>query len=583
MEQEDVILKKSTRRKGIAIGALAVAGALTWVAASAGRAGAQGPPPSRHVLLISVDGLHQYDLATCEANGTCPQLAALAGIGTTYTNATTSMPSDSAPGLMGLVTGGDPKLTGVYYDDSYDRTMYTPPAQTSTGTQNCSGPAGAEVGLFENVDSGAPTASNPNGFRPVVGGSVDPAQLPRQMQNGVCTTVTPNDYLRTNSIFSVASAAGLRTAWADKHPVYNAEVAGHGTPDAVTDPFNTEINADVIPAQLTDTRGNVVTFPHPNPTGDPNGFFITDFVGNTEAYDQIKVDAILNQIDGMNSAGTRHVGTPSIFGMNFQTVSVAQKDVDPILSCARNSVTTGSGACDPSYFPGGYNPNLSFTPQMSGAVTWVDNAVQAMVSELEKTGQMDSTTIVITAKHGQSPIDPAKLAKIGHAEVTDLTNAGVNPALVTDDDIALIWMNPATQAADTQKGLNALTADQHKSNTARIDTIYSGASLQQMFGDPTKDRRTPDLIVQPIPGTIYSTSGAKVEEHGGFAMDDTHVAMLVVNGANLHHGRPTSGGSEVSSPVRTYQVAPTILQDLGLNPRELDSVRIEGVQVLPSP
>jgi len=59
-------------------------------------------------------------------------LASLAHYGTTYTDAHTSEPSDSAPGLMALATGGDPKLTGVYYDDSYDRTIYAPPAQTAT-------------------------------------------------------------------------------------------------------------------------------------------------------------------------------------------------------------------------------------------------------------------------------------------------------------------------------------------------------------------------------------------------------------------------------------------------------------------
>src|SRR5713226_7084036 len=120
--------------------------------------------------------------------------------------------------------------------------------------------------------------------------------------------------------------------------------------------------------RLLDTRGNTVTFPLPNPTADQNGPFITDKVGDTEAYDQIKVDAILNQIDGLNSAGTTHVGVPAIFGMNFQTVSVAQKLVDPQLSCVRSNNATG---CDPSYIPGGYEPGtLQFTPQLSGAISF---------------------------------------------------------------------------------------------------------------------------------------------------------------------------------------------------------------------
>jgi hypothetical protein len=543
----------------------------------------------QHVLLISIDGMHASDLTQCEANGDCPNLAMLAGDGTTYTHAMTSEPSDSAPGTMALLTGGDPKLTGVYYDDSYDRTMYQPAAQTTTSTQNCFGPAGAETMLAENVDTNAPSTANGQvGTRTILNETVDPTQLPYALQNGMCEPVLANDFLRTNSVMSVAHAAGLRTAWADKHPVYNAEVAGHGTPNAVDDPFNTEINADIVPPTLTDTRGNTVTFPLPNPTGDPNGFFITDSVGNTEAYDQIKVDAILNEIDGMNSANTQQVGVPAIFGMNFQAVSVGQKLVDPMLSCVRSNNALG---CDPSYVPGGYEPGtFAFTPQLAGAVKYVDGAIGSMVQELAKEGGLDSTKIIISAKHGQSPIDPSQLALIGHAETAVLKNAGITPAQVTDDDVALIWLADQSQ---TKAAVQALQADKAGANTAHIQYILAGPSLAQRFNSPLVDPRTPDIIIQPIPGTIYSTSNAKVMEHGGFATDDTHVMMLVVDGWRIGGGQTPSGkwqmhsskgsisGSTVNSPVTTYQVAPTILAALGLNPRQLDSVRIEHVRVLP--
>ena len=110
--------------------------------------------------------------------------------------------------------------------------------------------------------------------------------------------------------------------------------------------------------------------------------------------------------------------------------------------------------------------------------------------------------------------------------------------------------------------------------------MLHGQQLAEQFNSPLRDPRTPDLIIQPTPGTIYSKSGAKVAEHGGFAEDDTHVAMLVVRGADLVAG--SSSAASVSEPVRTYQVAPTILSLLGLNPNKLDSVRAEHVQVLPS-
>ena len=570
---------RRTPRLKAAVAGSALLGAVSLTLGLTVTAGATPAGTSKHVLLISIDGFHASDLATCEAKGECPNLASLSGYGTTYSSAMTSEPSDSAPGTMALLTGADPKLTGVYYDDSYDRTMYTPAAQTPTGTQDCSGPAGAETMFAENVDAQAPTFSNPNATRPIIGATLDPAQFPYEKQNGKCQPVSPNDFLRTNSIFSVAHQAGMYTAWADKHPVYNLEAAGNGTPNSVDDPFNTEINADIIPPSLVDTRGNTVTFPIPNPTGT-GPYFITDSVGNTESYDKIKVDAILNEIDGWNSWHTERAPVPAIFGMNFQTVSVAQKLVDPYQSCTRNPGPPAP-ACNPSYIPGGYESGSTsahpiFTPQLTGAIESVDAAIGSMVTELRNQGVLGSTTIIITAKHGQSPIDPSTLAKIGHAETKVLTNAGITPALVTDDDVALIWLKNQSQTA---AAVAALNADKNGANTAHIQTILSGSALAAQFNSPTEDPRTPDIIIQPTPGTIYSTSGAKVSEHGGFAEDDTHVAMLVVNGANLISN--TSVGTTVSTAVRTYQVAPTILADLGLNPNKLDAVRIEGVQVLP--
>jgi hypothetical protein len=531
----------------------------------------------QHVLLISIDGLHASDVAQCEESKLCPTIAKLTKSGTSYSQASASKPSDSSPGLMAPATGGTPKLTGVYYDDSYDRTMFTPPAQTSTGTQDCSGAPGAETQYFENLDTNAPTFSNANGTRTILNEAIDPAQLPRALIGGKCVGVMPNDFLRSNSIFSVAHRAGLRTAWADKHPAAEQQISGHGTPNAVDDKFMSEINADIIPASLVDTRGRTVTFPLPNPTGDPNGFIITDKVGNTEAYDQIKVDAILNEIDGLTSNGKKKVGAPAIFGMNFQTVSVAQKLIDPQLSCVRSHNAPG---CDPNYFPGGYEPGtLKFTPQFSGAISSVDAALGSMLEELKDKHLLDSTEIIVTAKHGQSPIDPAKLAKIGHAENDVVTNAGISIAQSTDDDIALLWL---TDQSQTTAAVNALQADKAGPNTAKVDYVLSGDALADRFNSPLSDPRTPDLIVQPVAGTIYSKSGGKVAEHGGFATDDTHVALIVARGAQLAGNEEgQQGGNVVDEAVQTTQVAPTILKDLGLDPQKLDSVRIEHTAVLP--
>src|SRR3569833_1349877 len=91
-----------------------------------GVAPAQAHPDDRHVLLISVDGLHASDLARWVAEHPNSNLAQLSHQGTTYLNASTSEPSDSFPGLLSMTTGGTPKTTGVYYDDSYARDMWAP-------------------------------------------------------------------------------------------------------------------------------------------------------------------------------------------------------------------------------------------------------------------------------------------------------------------------------------------------------------------------------------------------------------------------------------------------------------------------
>jgi arylsulfatase A-like enzyme len=64
-----------------------------------------------------------------------------------------------------------------------------------------------------------------------------------------------------------------------------------------------------------------------------------------------------------------------------------------------------------------------------------------------------------------------------------------------------------------------------------------------------------------------------IADHGGFAHDDTNVVMLVTN--------PHFSSQTVSSQTTTAQVAPTILQALGLDPSALDAVRIEGTAILP--
>jgi hypothetical protein len=71
----------------------------------------------------------------------------------------------------------------------------------------------------------------------------------------------------------------------------------------------------------------------------------------------------------------------------------------------------------------------------------------------------------------------------------------------------------------------------------------------------------------------YSNSTKKLAEHGGFAHDDVNVIMLV--------SKPSFAAATVTTPVQTKQVAPTILEALGLNPMSLQAVVQEGTPLLP--
>jgi arylsulfatase A-like enzyme len=214
-----------------------------------------------------------------------------------------------------------------------------------------------------------------------------------------------------------------------------------------------------------------------------------------------------------------------------------------------------------------------------------DAALQSMIDALKKQGIYDSTLFVVTAKHGQSPINPAKVNKAGHFAdvVAALPDAATNPAalaiaaaancgtgpcgFINDDDVALIWLQDQTQTQMVADYLNA------NAQALFIDEVMAGDELKLKFNDPATDSRTPDIIVQPQYGTIYTGSGKKNAEHGGFSFADTNVGLIVSN--------PRFEASVVKTPVLSSSVAPTILQALGIDPQKLHSVQVEHTPALP--
>jgi hypothetical protein len=562
-KEESMSLKSKRIRYGVPL-AIALCAALTAARPSA-------ESTIRRVLLISIDGMHTVDYDNCVAAGTCPNLALLGRTGVSYKHTSASEPSDSFPGLTAIVTGGTPKSTGVYYDVAYDRVL-APPAET-TGNDLTGAPGlcteGHVIGTRTEYEEGVDINQSQlgGGFsytNPLDGDyrSIKPSRLPRD-PFAHCAPVYPWNFIRTNTVYGVLHAQKLRTAWSDKHAVYAAVSGPTGTttPDNVDDYYSPDVNSDIKPLPITTASADDCTKP------DPFGGDWTGSFQNIRCYDQLKVNAVLHWIDGKTHLGDHTVTVPTLFGMNFQAVSVGQKLIE-------NGVK------------GGYADAVGTpTSNLLAEIEFVDAAIGEMVAELKVQGLYDSTAIIITAKHGQSPIDPDRFFPIpGHAPLNNgtppsgllgpsfLPDSEINQIGPTEDDISLLWL---TDSGQTNAAVDIL---QNNAEAAGIDTIFAGRSLERMFDRPGLpanggDPRTPDIVVQPKVGVVYTGSLKKQAEHGGFAPQDVEVMVLV---ANPHIKSKTLG-----TPVETRQVAPTILSLLGLDPNSLDAVRAEGTGVLP--
>jgi hypothetical protein len=530
-----------------------------------------------HVLLISVDGMHAVDFKNCSQgiasikNGQpyCPNLANLATTGVNYVAASTSKPSDSFPGLMTIMTGATPRTMGIYYDVSYDRSLDPPALPTGNGV--AAGPctpnkaaSGSTTEFDEGIDidksklnGGAAHASLTDGGI----ASIYKLRLDRNPAAG-CAPVYPWDFVRTNTIFGVIHAAGGYTAWSDKHPSYSSVAGPGGT--SLDDYYSPEINSLVVPLPGVTTPSGISCSPVPD-TSQTSAW--TNSFKNIQCYDTLKVNAILNEIEGKTHDG-KPAKVPNLLGMNFQAVSVGQKLIEA-------GVATG-GYTDAAGTP---------TASLLSEFEFVDEAIGEMVQELKDHGLYESTLVIITAKHGQSPIDPSRysahpgssgsngttpatvIASLLPFSESPLNPTGIGP---TEDDVSLLWL---ANSANTSTAVSMLEA-----NAAAIGLgqIYYGPTLSlnyNMPGLPPDDPRTPDIIVTPNVGVTYTGSSTKLAEHGGFAHDDTNVILLVSN--------PGFEPRTVYSEVGTLQVAPTILQALGLSPSLLDGVRQEGTPVLP--
>ncbi len=459
----------------------------------------------RHVLLISIDGMHAVDLANFIHAEPDSTFARLSSRGITYTQAEVSRPSNSIVGLLGIVTGGSPNSTGIWYEGSYSRTLSAPGSDCSK--------RGTEVNWGSPIDKDRKAAD---------GGGIDPAKLARDPDKG-CAPVFPHNFLRTNTVFEVIHEAGLRTAWSDKHPAY-AEMMTGPLGKGLDESFTPELAA-------TEASKNLDA---------------------AEAYDDVRVQALLNMIGGNGYAGNKPEPVPALFGAALQYVSFGQK-------LPSGGYTDAVG-----------NPS----PALEKAFKHTDEALGKIVEALNKAHLADSTLIVLASRHGDSPIERAKRKIIPDTILPNIikkSNGDVVALAYQDGDIASIWLKDQSKTSDVTK---TLSTPEHE---AALNThqILSGESLKNIFNDPIQDERIPDIVLIPNLGGIFTEAESRfIAEHGGFNEDDTNVELLISN--------PALSAKIVKTPVQTTQIAPTILKALGLNPNALQAVQKEHTPVLPA-
>ena len=263
----------------------------------------------------------------------------------------------------------------------------------------------------------------------------------------------------------------------------------------------------------------------------------------------MRLQSILNEISGKDHTGTKTAPVPAIFGLTFQAVTQGQKSKE------------GYGYTDTVGTPS--------TPLLE-TLDHTDRSIAKVVDALKSRSLLSSTVIIITAKHGQSPMDVSKRQIVDEKIIPNIVNE-VQSGLLAEgigDTNYMIWLKDQSKTRDVVAALVAHQAAAH------IQRILSGEAIKLLFRDPLHDSRTPDIIVEPMFGTIYAKpSSSSIAEHGGFGEEDTHVPILVVN--------PAYSSRTIQTAVQTSQIAPTILKMLGLDPQKLEAVKIEKTQVLP--
>jgi hypothetical protein len=233
--------------------------------------------PAQRVILITIDGMHAFDLSHWIQHHPQSTLAQLASRGIIYTNANVPI-GDKAVGMAALITGGSPISTGIISSDGWDRAL-------SPAASGCT-LLGSPITIDGTIEQRA--QNNDDVLM------IDPEKLPLSLKAG-CTPVYPHNLLRVNTIFELIHNAGGHTAWAGD----SAAVA-----DLAEGPTGKGVDDLYVPAPVAIDK--------------------CESTENAMAADTFRLRAVLNEIRGTDHAGKHSSRVPVLFGMSIASVSVAQ-------------------------------------------------------------------------------------------------------------------------------------------------------------------------------------------------------------------------------------------------------------------
>jgi arylsulfatase A-like enzyme len=185
-----------------------------------------------------------------------------------------------------------------------------------------------------------------------------------------------------------------------------------------------------------------------------------------------------------------------------------------------------------------------------------------MVEAIRDRHLEDSTAIILSAKHGQSPQTPSALTRIPDGPIVTALDAAwqaAHPsataplvAFTVDDDGMLMWLNDRSPAA----------------------TEFAKQFLLSHSGVGNDINLNPKAYTQSGLAQVFTGGHGKIAEHGGANPQDRNVPLVVSGGPVGRHNEVENGR------VETTQIAPTILQLLGLDPDVLQAVQIEHTRAL---